>query len=308
MTLAWGRLTPGLALLVLAVVVPKAAAQTGGAASGRCPGAEHRRLDFWSGDWDVQEVGGGGKPVARARIDIILGGCALRETYEQNDGLAGQSFTSYDASRRLWHQTWVTNRGSLLLIDGAFQSDTLTLQGPRLAEDGRPEIVRGVWKPEGDGVRETAHTSTDGGATWKPLFDIRFRRRAPEKPADEDARAVAALDTQYQAAVAKNDAAAMDRILADDFLLVTGRGKVFTKADLLNEARSGQYAYERQDDSAQTVRVFRDTAVVTALLWAKGAREGKAFDYKLWFSDTYVRTPQGWRYAFGQASLPLPPP
>ena len=48
------------------------------------------------------------------------------------------------------------------------------------------------------------------------------------------------------------------------------------------------------------------TAVVTAKLWLKGASDGKAFDRKLWFSDTYVRTPTGWRYAFGQASLSLP--
>lgn len=27
---------------------------------------------------------------------------------------------------------------------------------------------------------------------------------------------------------------------------------------------------------------------------------------KLWFSDTYIRTPAGWRYAFGQSSIPLP--
>jgi hypothetical protein len=45
--------------------------------------------------------------------------------------------------------------------------------------------------------------------------------------------------------------------------------------------------------------------VVTALLWAKGTKEGKPFEYKLWFSDTYVRTAAGWRYVFGQASLPL---
>ena len=32
------------------------------------------------------------------------------------------------------------------------------------------------------------------------------------------------------------------------------------------------------------------------------------YHYKLWFSDTYVRTPDGWKYAFGQVSLPLPPP
>jgi len=36
---------------------------------------------------------------------------------------------------------------------------------------------------------------------------------------------VAALDTEYQAAVKANDVATMDRILADDFVLVTGLGK-----------------------------------------------------------------------------------
>ena len=118
---------------------------------------------------------------------------------------------------------------------------------------------------------------------------------------------VAALDTEYQAAVKENDVTTMDRILADNFILVTGRGKTFTKVDLLNEARSGRYAYERQEDSQQTVRVWGDTAVITALLWAKGTEAGKAFDFKLWFSDVYLRTPAGWRYAFAQASIPLPP-
>ena len=123
----------------------------------------------------------------------------------------------------------------------------------------------------------------------------------------DDARIVAALDTEYQAAVKENDVATMERILADNFILVTGRGKTFTKADLLNEARSGRYVYEHQEDSHQTVRVYGDTAVITALLWAKGTEAGKAFDYKLWFSDVYLRTPAGWRYVFAQASIPLPP-
>ena len=43
-----------------------------------------------------------------------------------------------------------------------------------------------------------------------------------------------------------------------------------------------------------------------ALLWIEGTRAGTAIDYKLWFSDTYVRTPGGWRYSFGQASIALP--
>jgi hypothetical protein len=83
---------------------------------------------------------------------------------------------------------------------------------------------------------------------------------------------------------------------------------VFKRADLLGESSAGKIVYERQDEEpgTQTVRVWGDTAVVTAKLWLKGTREGTAFERKLWFSDTYVRTPQGWRYVFGQASLALP--
>ena len=125
---------------------------------------------------------------------------------------------------------------------------------------------------------------------------------------EEDAKAVAALDTKYQAAVKANDAATMDQILADDFVLVTGRGGVFSKADLLDSARKKEVTYERQDEEpgTQKVRVWGDTAAVTGLLWIKSVQGGKPADYKLWFSDTYVRTPSGWRYVFGQASLPLP--
>ena len=126
--------------------------------------------------------------------------------------------------------------------------------------------------------------------------------------ATDDRATVAALDTAYQAAVKNNDAAAMDKILADDFVLVTGNGKTFKKADLISEARTADNRYEHQEDTQQTVRVWLDTAVVTALLWVKGRDTDQSFDYKLWFSDVYVRTPAGWRYAFGQASQHVPAP
>jgi len=125
---------------------------------------------------------------------------------------------------------------------------------------------------------------------------------------EDDRNAVAALDTEYQAAVKRNDAATMGRIMHDDFVLILGNGKTYTRDELLESAIAGAYTYEQQDevDGTQTVRVWGDTAVVTALLWIKGVHDGEAFDRKLWFSDTYVRTPGGWRYVLGQASLPLP--
>lgn len=124
----------------------------------------------------------------------------------------------------------------------------------------------------------------------------------------DDEQIVAALDTEFQAAVGRNDADTMDRILADDMLLVLGDGRMFTKSEQIQEAREGKILYEQQIeiDNSQKVRVWGDTAVVTAKLWKKGTRDGKPFERKLWFSDTYVRTKDGWKYAFGQASLPLP--
>ncbi|HKO05964.1 MAG TPA: nuclear transport factor 2 family protein [Candidatus Acidoferrales bacterium] len=141
------------------------------------------------------------------------------------------------------------------------------------------------------------------GAAALPLL---FATR-PRAASGGDAQAVEALDIQYQEAVKKNDAATMGRILADDFILVTGRGRVQTKADLLKEAADGKTSDEHQEDTSRTVRVWGDTAVITALLWVKGTEKGRPFDYKLWFSDVYVRTPSGWRYVFGQAAQPLPP-
>ena len=124
----------------------------------------------------------------------------------------------------------------------------------------------------------------------------------------DDEKAVAALDTEYQAAVERNDAETMARILADDFVLVVGKGTVYTKADLLKSARDKDAIYEKQVEieDSQKVRLWGDTAVVTAKLWLKGTSGGKAFDRKLWFSDTYVRTRDGWKYVFGQSSIALP--
>jgi ketosteroid isomerase-like protein len=127
--------------------------------------------------------------------------------------------------------------------------------------------------------------------------------------AGDDATIVAALDTEFQAAVKHNDAATISRILAADMILVTGRGAVFTARQHIAAAQNQERIYEQQDEEpgTQTVRVWGDTAVITAKLWIKGvAKDGQPFDYKLWFSDTYVRTPAGWKYVFGQASLPLP--
>jgi ketosteroid isomerase-like protein len=126
---------------------------------------------------------------------------------------------------------------------------------------------------------------------------------APASLKGEDAQTVAALDTEYHAAVKTNDATTIDRILADDFVLMHGAGLKLSKADIVKRAREKQSRYEHQEvqSGSQNVRVWRDTAVVTETLWVKGAEQGKPVDEKFAVTETYVRTPDGWRYVSGQA-------
>jgi hypothetical protein len=139
-----------------------------------CVAPEYRQFDFWAGDWDAFDIDSPTVKVARNRVDLILDGCVLREDYKGTNGTEGRSFSIYDASRGVWHQSWVTNRGQLLAIEGKFQNGEMILSGVEHTTAGET-IVRGTWKPVAAGVREIAVTSTDGGKTWKPWFDLMFR-------------------------------------------------------------------------------------------------------------------------------------
>jgi hypothetical protein len=141
-----------------------------------CTASEYRQLDFWVGDWDAFDVDNQKEVAARAHISSILEGCSVMEDYQQIDGLHGESFSTYDASRKVWHQTWVTNRGSLLVVEGKMEGNKLVLKG---TDNIRKADVRVTWEADEKGVRETAVSSKDGGKTWEPVFDMVFRPHSP---------------------------------------------------------------------------------------------------------------------------------
>lgn len=147
------------------------------AASGHCSAAEYRQLDFWLGNWKTYDDGGKGPYIARDEITATLDGCVVLEQYRQNDGHHGDGVTIYDASRGLWHQTWVTNYGELLILEGKFEGGVLTMSGSALDKNGKRVWSRVTWNQQSTGthgVREIAVTSNDGGRSWKPAFDILF--------------------------------------------------------------------------------------------------------------------------------------
>jgi hypothetical protein len=133
-------LFPAFAILLASPAGNRHAAPTRGPAPGpECAAPEYRQFDFWLGDWDTFEAGKAGKSVARNRVTRMLDGCAIREV---NDGLVGESFNAYDADQRLWHQSWVTNRGQWLVLEGHLAAGRS--RGRRALRGHRPDVATGV--------------------------------------------------------------------------------------------------------------------------------------------------------------------
>jgi hypothetical protein len=172
----------GITLAVLCICVSAASVRVAFSAAPvkHCETPAYRQFDFWIGDWDAFDIDNPRKVIARTRVTRILGGCVLLEDYQGADGHFGQSFTIYDSSRGRWHQTWVTNHGTLLVIEGGLEDGgKMVLQGTDRTTNSATRQVRGMWIPVPGGVQESAVISTDGGKTWIPWFDLIFRRHKP---------------------------------------------------------------------------------------------------------------------------------
>ena len=179
------RIRNALAVIAFVSGIPAIASATADTQSStRCSAAEYRQFDFWIGDWDTFETESpNGPSIARAEISPIVNGCALHELYQQSDGLVGDSILSFDPVRRQWQQTWITNRGSNMVLWGELHDGALVLEGEVHLHDGTTVLQRITWRAEGDAVRESAVLSRDGGVSWVPAFDVLFRKRDAHDPA-----------------------------------------------------------------------------------------------------------------------------
>src|SRR4030095_7108901 len=104
------------------------------AAPPPCSTPEHRQFDFWLGEWEVREAG---KVAGINRITPIVGGCARREKWTGASGTTGTSLNMYDAVRKRWHQTWVDDKGNVLLLDGEWKGGRMGLGGWARGPRGR---------------------------------------------------------------------------------------------------------------------------------------------------------------------------
>ncbi len=99
-----------------------------------CQDPAYRQFDFWLGSWDVFRPDG--QKAGHNDITSEMGGCVLHEHYDGAGGYHGESFNTWDPGRGVWHQTWVDNGGTLLLIEGTFSEGHMRLEGTTVGSDG----------------------------------------------------------------------------------------------------------------------------------------------------------------------------
>ena len=165
-----------LALALAACVAPgTATAEDIPMNAPACNGPEHRQFDFWLGRWDVFKLDG--TLAGTSRIERAQDGCIVHERYTTPSGYDGQSLNTYDASRKAWHQTWVDNGGTLLLLDGGLVDGKMVLEGATTGSDGIVTKHRITWTPNPDGTVRQFWESTDPAGAWTVAFDGLYRRK-----------------------------------------------------------------------------------------------------------------------------------
>ena len=137
--------------------------------AGPCDTPEHKQFNFWLGKWKVTTPNGA--IAGENHIQSEYGGCVVHERYSTPKGYQGESLNIYDASRGVWHQTWVDNGGLLLKLEGKFIDNTMVLEGKVKGQDGKFASHKITWSQSNDGtVRQHWQTSTDG-KNWQTAFD-----------------------------------------------------------------------------------------------------------------------------------------
>ena len=108
------------------------------------------------------------------------------------------------------------------------------------------------------------------------------------------------LEKAFAHAVANNDVDSIGELLADDWVIVDPDGGIIDKSRFLGVIRSGALSHEMIESNDLRVRIYENTAVVTALTTTKGRFMGQDFTSCERATDIFVKQIDRWRCVFTQ--------
>jgi len=108
------------------------------------------------------------------------------------------------------------------------------------------------------------------------------------------------LEKDFEQAVVTNDAEAIGKFLAGDWVIIDPDGGVIDKARFLSVIKSGALTHEMMESDDVNVRTYGDSAVVTALTTTKGKFAGQEFSTRERATDFFVKQGGRWQCVFSQ--------
>ena len=116
-------------------------------------------------------------------------------------------------------------------------------------------------------------------------------------------REILDMERQAREASLHRDADFPQRTLAEDYVAITPLGQVTTKQDTVSARKSGQLRYDNINITDMVVRVYGDTAVVTARADVKGHQLGEDFSGPYRYTRVWVRRTGHWQAVSYQATV-----
>src|SRR5258706_6497904 len=119
----------------------------------------------------------------------------------------------------------------------------------------------------------------------------------PEEPDRSDTeQVILRLESEGREATLKNDIAANDRLLADNWMNINPDGSITTKAKLMELLKDGSFKIISIDNDEVMVRIYGDTAVVTGRSTTKRAGQGsEVVARQVRFTRVYAKSKEQWQ-------------
>lgn len=144
------------------------------------------------------------------------------------------------------------------------------------------------------------------GATLPAVSAQRFTARSRvvvDSGDPETVRQIIDMERQAREASLRRDVDFSQRTLADDYVAITPLGQVATKQDTVSARKSRQLRYDTIDVTEMVVRLYGDTAVVTARADVKGTQLGEDFSGPYRYTRVWVRKAGHWQAVSYQATV-----
>jgi len=108
------------------------------------------------------------------------------------------------------------------------------------------------------------------------------------------------LEKEFTEAIVKNDAEAIGRFLADDWVIIDADGGIVDKARFLGVIKSGDLSHQMMESDEVHVRIYGEAALVTGLTATKGKFIGQEFSTRERATDVFVKRDGRWQCVFSQ--------